>query len=281
MNINQRMVCDVIVKRAKSKRHIGRSITVKNNFLVVILFSVLSTSVIAQEKFVFNSSEVVINGESFHGVVVPSLSVDELPYRSVDTQITPSLLVMGQIGKVFIEGNRIGYLITRGDHGGFSAIAQVRSHQYLPKDNELGITARDKAFEIGAQLAKPLGSDWFAQLTALTDVSNTHKGQELELSVYRRDFFGDFRLLSLFAAQQQSKKLTGYYSDVDLVEDENHRAGADLNFEFELIGVYDITENINAVFVYRHYLHGDGLANSPLSSNDQTQRLVLGVGWTF
>lgn len=254
--------------------------------LSVLFCGITSGQVIADENYAFNSEEIIINGHEFNGVVVPSVSADSLPYKGVDTQLAPSVIVMGQIGNVFIEGNRFGYLLNRSSYGGFSAVAQIRSHQYLPEDNTLNLESRDKAFEIGAQFARPLGNDWFGQITAFTDISGVHKGQELELSVYRRDFFGDFRLLTLFAAQQQTKSLTGYYADVsgqsaDVSGLAEYQASADLNFEFELIGIYELTSQLNALFVYRHYIHGDGFSSSPLADGDQTQRFVVGLGWSF
>lgn len=270
---------------APSRRWIKASPKSVFNVIAALTLSI-AIPVVADEKYVLNSEEIVINGDRFGGVIVPSISIDSLPYKDTDSQIAPSVIVMGQIGKVFIEGNRFGYLLDRTSYGGISAVAQIRSHQYLPEDNDLGLDARDKAFEVGLQFATPLGDGWFGQATAFTDISGVHEGQELELSVYRRDFFGDFRLLSLFAAQQQTSKLTGYYADVsssaaDSTGLPQYSASADLNLELELIGIYEVTERLSALFVYRHYLHGDGFSNSPLADGDQTQRFVVGLGWSF
>jgi outer membrane scaffolding protein for murein synthesis (MipA/OmpV family) len=181
---------------------------------------------------------------------------------------------MGNVGNVFIEGNRAGYRLTGTRFGALSLVGQVRSHQYIPEDSSL--LERDKAVEMGVQLAKPINDTWTFQATALTDVSDTHKGQEFELGVYRRDFFGDLRVLSLLAVQQQTKKLTSYYASTD-----SYTANADTNFELELIGVYPVTEDIEAVMVYRHYLHGEEFKNSPITSGSETKKLSIGLGWRF
>lgn len=210
----------------------------------------------------------------FEGLVAPAISVDDLPYKDTDTQVDPSLLVMGRVGDLFIEGNRAGYRLTRTEFGALSVVGQLRTHQYIPDDSPLG--ERDKAVELGLQLAKPIGMGWSLQATALTDISDTHQGQEFELGAYRRDSFGDFRLLSLFAVQVQSDKLTGYYAD-----GEGYEAEGDVNYEIELIGVYPLTENVEAALVYRHYFNGSELKNSPLTDASSTQKLTLGIGWRF
>lgn len=210
----------------------------------------------------------------FSGVVAPAIGVDSLPYRDTETEVYPSLLIMGNIGKLFIEGNRAGYVLNRSDFGAFSIVGQSRTHQYIPDSSAL--EERDKALEFGVQLAKPIGGGWSGQLTLFTDVSDTHKGQEIEIAAYRRDFFGDFRLLTLVALQQQNKDLTQYYAGTD-----TYKPDGDLNAELEFIGVYDITEDISAIAVFRHYFHGSGIDDSPLTDSNQTTRFMFGIGWSF
>lgn len=210
----------------------------------------------------------------FKGLVAPAVSIDKLPYKNTDVQVSPSMLVMGNFSNLFIEGNRAGYRLNRSELGSFSVIGQLRTHQYIP--DETPFEQRDKAVELGFQLARPVGGGWSLQTSALTDVSNKHKGQEYELGIYRRDTIGSVRLLSLFALQKQSKKLTGYYADSG-----NYKAKGDTNIELELIGVYPVTDNLEAVLIYRHYFHGSGLKDSPLTDSNATQKLSVGMGWRF
>jgi len=226
-------------------------------------------------RFKISTDEITIAEQSFRGVAAIAVGNDDLPYQNMSVQVAPSIIVMGQIGKVFIEGNRAGYLLHRNEYGAFSAIGQIRSHQYLEQEAQTGIE-REKALEAGVQWAKPVGAGWVSQVTLFQDISDTHQGQELEVSFYRRDHFGDFRLLSLFALQQQSQDLTGYYADTL-----DYKSDGDLNAEVEFIGVYEVTDKINVLAVYRHYLHGSGLSDSPLTDDDETKRLILGVGLSF
>lgn len=228
-----------------------------------LLSAVLTAPVLAQSTLF-----------EFNGLVAPAISIDQLPYKDTDTQVSPSLLVMGHAGRLFIEGNRAGYRLNRSDFGALSVLGQWRTHQYIPDDAPF--EQRDKAVELGIQLAKPLGSGWNLQASALTDISNKHQGQEYELGLYRRDNIGSLRLLSLVAVQQQSKQLTGYYADT-----EGYQADADTNVELEFIGIYPITGDIEAVAIYRHYFHGSELKNSPLTDSRSTKKLSLGLGWRF
>lgn len=232
---------------------------------LLVVLSLLSVSGIASAKEGLDFA--------FTGVAAAGVSVDQLPYRNIDPQVGGSLFVMGRSSNLFFEGNRIGYLVQRTEYGAFSVIGQRRTHQYLPKSNGV---EREKAIELGGQWALPVGAGWMAQLSGFTDVSSTHNGAELELSAYRRDTFGDVRLLTNFALQAQNQSLTGYYADTP-----TYTASSDINVEVELIAVYELSESVSLVGVYRHYRHGSGLANSPLTDSRHTQRLVMAVGWSF
>ena len=212
---------------------------------------------------------------NFSGLVAPAIGVDSVPYRGAESEPYGAVLVMGRIGDLFIEGNRLGYLFDRTDYGALSLVGQIRSHQYLPDEVFQG--DEDKAFELGLQVAKPIGLGWVGQLSTFSDVSDTHNGHEIELGAYRRDFFGDLRLLTLVALQQQSRTLTSHYAETP----DYKPSSGDLNLELELIAVYPITENVSALGVFRHYVHGDGLADSPLTDGRETSRLLLGIGWQF
>ena len=238
------------------------------NAFIFLSFSANATYLISKDKIVFA-------GEPFNGIIAPSLTIDQLPYKKAEVKSSLSLVIMGQLGNAFFEGNRFGYLFNRTQYGAFAAVGQIRAHQYIEL-NDQHTEDKDKAFEAGLQWSKPLGYGWVSQVSLFQDVSDTHHGQEMELAFYRRDNFDKFRLLTMFSAQQQSQSLTSYYTDA-----ENYQADADLNFELELIGVYEITSRLNALMVYRHYLHGSGLKNSPLTQSDQTKRLILGLGWSF
>lgn len=210
----------------------------------------------------------------YEGLVVPAIGVDVLPYEAVDPVVAPTIVLMGRINRFFIEGNRVGYLLTRTQLGAVSAVAQVRSHQYIPEGNE--IPSREKAFESGLQLAKPISDNWTLQTSLFTDISNTHRGQELEAGLYRRDSFGDVNLLTYIAMQYQTKQLSGYY-----INTESFQAKSAISTEVEFILTKQITKDIEVVAITRIYHHDSNYRASPLVSGNLTQRYILGIGWRF
>lgn len=249
--------------------------TIYKLLICFVLLLAGSFQVKADETAVKSSPQTLMQSmanslSSFRGTIAPAVSFDNLPYREAETKATPTLLVMGRLGRMFFEGNRFGYVGHRSQYGAISLVGQVRSHQYFPK-------AEEKAFEAGVQHSMRLGLGWFSQVSLFTDLSDTHQGQELELSTYRRDSFGELTVLTLLALQQQSRKLTGYYAN----SSDYQIAQGDLNTEVEFIATYPLTDDLRLVGIYRHYFHGAGLTDSPLTSSAQTQRFILGIGWAF
>lgn len=213
----------------------------------------------------------------FNGLVAGALSQDNLPYKQVDTQSQPSLLIFGRLGDVFIEGNRAGLPLKRFGFGTLSAMGQLRTHQYLDA-SKTNLTAedRDKSIELGPQLSVPLGNGFFSQFSVLQDISAKHEGQEYEAAIYKRFAFDDLRIIATLAAQYQSQKLMDYYVGTDA-----YQPGAELTQEIELLGVYDINDNWSVVGVWRYYQHGSEFKNSPLTNSQATQRVALGIGYHF
>ena len=187
----------------------------------------------------------------FNGLVAGAISQDNLPYKQVDTQTQPSLLV--------------------------SAMGQLRTHQYLDaSQTNLTDQDRDKSIELGPQVSMPLGNGFVSQFSVLQDISAKHKGQEYEAAIYKRFAFDDLRIIATLAAQYQSQDLMDYYVGTD-----TYQPKAELTQEIELLGVYDINDNWSAVGIWRYYQHGDEFKNSPLTNNQTTQRVALGIGYHF
>jgi outer membrane scaffolding protein for murein synthesis (MipA/OmpV family) len=213
----------------------------------------------------------------FNGLISGAVSSDELPYQQVSTTQQPSLLVFGRLGEVFIEGNRAGTLVKRFEFGALSLIGQLRTHQYLDaSETNLTNKDRDKSIELGPQLSIPLGSGFVSQFSVLQDVSGKHEGQEYEAAIYKRFRFDDLTVLATLAAQYQNDELVDYY-----VGTSNYQGKAELTQEVELLGTYNFNDEWSAVAVWRYYQHGSEIKNSPLTNDDHTQRIALGVGYRF
>lgn len=214
---------------------------------------------------------------SFNGLIAGAVSYDDLPYKQIDAQTQPGLLVFGRLGNVFIEGNRAGLPLKRFGFGTLSALGQLRTHQYLDaSQTDLTDQDRDRSIELGPQLSLPLGHGFVSQFSVLQDISGKHKAQEYEAAVYKRFNFDDLRIIATVAAQFQSEALMEYYVGTD-----SYQPKAELTQEVELLAVYDINDDWSAVAVWRYYQHGDEFADSPLTRDRKTQRLALGIGRHF
>jgi len=213
----------------------------------------------------------------FNGFIGGAVTQENLPYANVDIDYQPSVLILGRLGDVFIEGNRAGYPLKRLGWGTLSALGQIRTHQHLEKDNSPLINEdRKRAIELGPQLSIPLGNEYVSQFTLFQDISGAHESQEFEASVYKRFNFDNLQIVGTLAAQYQNKDLMNYYVGTD-----NYSAGAELTSEIELLATYDITDDWSAIAVWRYYKHGSDFKNSPLTDGDTTQRLALGIGRFF
>jgi len=239
-----------------------------NRLTFFILFGLLSQSSLADDEFSF---------PQFNGLITAAVGQDHLPYKQVDSSTQPSLLIFGRLGNAFIEGNRVGYPIKRFGFGTLSAIGQLRTHQYLDaSDTNLTNLDRDRAIEIGPQLSIPLGAGYVSQWTLFQDISDKHKAQEFEISAYKRLIYDDFRLITTLALQYQTQDLMDYY-----VGTENYTPRSEWTQEIELLAVYDLNQDWSFTAMWRYYLHGSEFKDSPLTSEDNTQRLAFGIGRHF
>ena len=219
----------------------------------------------------------LINALDFQGFVFGGATYNDLPYRGVEPETTPGLIIIGRMGDVFIEGNRAGYPLARLGFGTLSAIGQIRMHQYLEaNDTTLISEDRKRAIEIGPQLSIPLSHGVISQFSLFQDISGAHDSHEFEASLYKRFVFDRARIVATLAAQYQSEDLMNYYVGTD-----NYQAHSEWTSEAELLATYDMTDDWSAILVWRYYQHGRDFEGSPLTSSDRTQRVALGIGRYF
>ncbi|MCG8669016.1 MAG: MipA/OmpV family protein [Pseudomonadales bacterium] len=213
----------------------------------------------------------------FNGLIAGAVTYENLPYRGVDIEYNPSLLVLGSIGDGFIEGNRAGYPVKRLGWGTLSLVGQIRMHQYLDaSDSPLTDEDRKRGIELGPQLSVPLGNGYISQFTIFQDLGVAHESQEFEASVYKRFRFEELSVIATLAAQYHTADLMNYY-----VGTEDYNAKAELTQELELLATYPLSEHWSAIAVWRYYRHGSDFENSPLTNSDTTQRFAIGLGMRF
>lgn len=228
-------------------------------------------------------------------------------FKAVDNQHSPSLLIFGGYGPVFIEANRFGYNFYKDGTYFSSIIGNVRGHSSLSKEeikssDELRLYTLDErksALEAGIQVGRRFDSGWVGRIALLQDISSTHNAQEAELSFYRRDTFkpltnfNSIRLLSTFAVQAQSQGLNDYYYGVELKElgisgAKAYQADSGWSAEIELIATYDFSwqesnpnKNWGAYAGLRHYQYSDTVNDSPIVESGLVQQYFVGLGHYF
>lgn len=227
-------------------------------------------------------------------------------FKAVDNQYSPSLLIFGGYGPVFIEANRFGYNFYRDGTYFSSVIGNVRGHSSLSKEeinssDELQLYSLDErktALEAGIQIGRRFDNGWVGRLALLQDISATHNAQEAELSFYRRDNFkpladfGDIRLLTTIAIQAQSQELNDYYYGVDNDELGSsgvaaYQAEAGWSAELELIATYDFSwgdkgnKDWGVYGGLRHYQFSDTVTDSPIVESGLVQQYFVGLGHYF
>lgn len=267
-------------------------------FMILVMFSTANNAE--------NSTLLKTITKPAYGLWTIAATTKHSQFKGVDQKYSPSLLIFGGYGPVFVEANRFGYNFYRDGTYFSSIIGNFRGHSSLSKDDintskalqQYSLMERKNALEAGIQLGRRFDNGWIARLALLQDISSTHKGQEAELSVYRRDNFSPFsnlnsiRLLTTFGIQRQSEHLNNYYYGVNKKElgssgQNFYNAGAGWSTELELIATYDFswTENRDKNWgVYaglRHYYFSDTVSNSPIVESGLVQQYFIGLGHYF
>lgn len=227
-------------------------------------------------------------------------------FKGVDTQYRPSLLIFGGYGPVFVEANRFGYNFFRDGTYFSSVIGNLRSHSSLTKEqikqsddlNIYNLDERKTSLEAGIQIGRRFDGGWIGRVAVLQDISATHKGQEIEITTYRRDSFKPFsnlnniRLLTTFGLQAQSQELNDYYYGIDNDElasigQKAYQANSGWSAELEMIATYDFSwqeggrKDWAAYAGLRHYQFNNTVSDSPIVENGLVQQYFVGLGTYF
>jgi len=207
--------------------------------------------------------------DNFKGMWGVGGSILQTNYAQSNNETTLAPYIFGSVGDLRIEANRVLYPLYSTASYSILATGNYRSQQY---SEELNL---DRSIELGVTLQVPLTYGFTSRLAALTDVSDTHNGYELEAQLYRHDSLGKLSILTALSAQYQDAKLSNYYYATT-----NYTAGDGYVFEAEIIATYPIGNF--AVFVgARNYWYGSNVTDSPLADSSNTLLSFFGVGYNF
>ncbi len=222
-------------------------------------------------SFVLSFSQKLV--EPAYGLWGFGITAIDRNYSATDIRYSPSPLIFGGYGPVWIEANRLGYTFFRSNSWFASVAAQIRSHQFRKEDP--GITNRARAFEAGIQLGRHLWGNWVARLALLHDVSASHKSWEADMQFYTHFFPGPFRILAAAGVQYQGRGLTRYYYGTD-----TYRPQA--AFVTELESILTLPIDKWGVFLgFRLWLLDKQAFLSPIARGNKISNLFTGIGYYF
>jgi len=194
-------------------------------------------------------------------------------YVDSKPKVSVAPYIFGSYAFLNIEANRADITLYGNGLLYASLVGQYRSQEAREKTSLYG--ARHSAFELGGQIGLILGGDFVLRSSLLFDVSNAHKGYEVDTQIFRHDSWGDFFLLSSVGVQYQSSNLTNYYYGTDQYEPTQTFSG-----ELEFILTYTI-ENLGLFIGTRNYFYTSEITDSPIVERAYNLQLFSGVGYSF
>jgi outer membrane protein len=211
--------------------------------------------------------------------------IDESPYRGVDDRIYPVPVLICESHRFFVDSTVAGYYLNDKTHSvRWAVIGSLRSQGYTAGDSGYleGMHDRDWAFDGGLRVC------WNNSLIDMTldgvaDVSGTHEGQELRLTV-SKEFFDGF-LTPRAGISWQSADLVDYYYGVMPSEVRVGRAA--YTADDDVACVVGITVGVPwgekwALFGdIQCSFPGDEVKDSPVVGQDTLMRYVTGVVYRF
>jgi outer membrane scaffolding protein for murein synthesis (MipA/OmpV family) len=268
----------------------------------ILLFScIFSSNVLADEQ---SLTDKVI--DPIYGLWSIAATAKNSQFKAVNNTLKATPLIFGGFGPIFIEANRFGYNFYRDGTYFSSLIGNIRNHSNLSSDDikssqflrRYNLDERKGAFETGIQVGRRFDNGWVSRISLLQDISSTHKGQEIEATLYRRDNFkplanfNSIRLLTTLGLQSQSQDLNDYYYGINTNElannnQESYQADSGWSAELELIATYDFSlqkngkKNWGVYAGLRHYRFSDTVNNSPIIESGLVQQYFMGLGRYF
>jgi outer membrane protein len=209
----------------------------------------------------------------------------ESPYRGVDDDVFPAPVLIFESRRFFVDKTVAGYYFNdKSNPVRWGVIGSLRLQGYDADDSSdlEGMRDRDMAFDGGLRIS------WKNEiinmsLEGVTDLSGTHEGQELRLTL-DKELFDGF-LTPKAGIKWQSDDLVDYYYGVkaDEVKPGRSEYSADNDLEY-MVGVtigLPLGEKWAAFGDIQCSFLGNEAKDSPIVGDDTLMRYVLGVVYRF
>ncbi|WP_154231798.1 MipA/OmpV family protein [Vibrio cholerae] len=183
-----------------------------------------------------------------------------------------------------IDITSVSYALLRNDFIKASIVGRLRFDGYRASDSDFlfGMKDRDSAFDAGLEVS--YDTEWGTiSASYVSDVSNKHKGNELQVSISKAYAFKKISILPYINVNRLDSKLVDYYYGVTKSEETNVRKAyvgeaantisVGINSTFQMSDSYQFITGINFKVV------GEEISDSPIVEGHN--QLLLYVGWLY
>jgi outer membrane scaffolding protein for murein synthesis (MipA/OmpV family) len=247
-----------------------------------ILLLLAAQSVIAQEVGQIPIIDAPPQTPGLGGGVRVSAS----PYvgQEAGYDLVPLYLYEGKF--LFAHGTNFGAHLFRNDTFELNLLVRYRFAQLDPDGSDFldGIEKRDQAWDGG--ISGVVRGKWGQlKLDWVTDLTNTHNGNEVDLTYRYRFDIGNWMISPYATGMWLDADLTDYYFGVSPAEARPGRPayvpGAAFNFEWGVNTWYQLTEHVFMFANVGFRGFDSSIQNSPLVAEDTVALAFAGAGYMF
>jgi len=210
-------------------------------------------------------------------------------YKGQDTEDFAFPVISYENGPLSISGEGIVYRLTEAEDGQFAISAGLgvsgNSYKSSDADGLKGMSRRHDGVDIGAGIAWETDMGSFSAMVR-QDVSDTHKGQQLDLGYEITLPVHPYLLVSPSAGiSYQSEDYVDYYFGVKDKEATADRAAykgdGTVNTTLGVSFIIPITDRWNIINANTYTWLGDGISDSPIVRKDKIWSTSLITTYTF
>ena len=148
----------------------------------------------------------------------------------------------------------------------------------------IDIPDRDPAVEAGFELLTD-GRWGFFQATATHDISDRHKGYEIDLTLGKAMHFNRFTITTSGGISWRSDELNNYYyglrPEESAAQSSSYIADSGINWHLRTLIRYYLSRQLSAGAVLEYQQLSDSVSGSPFVTDDQVTTAYVGVKYTF
>ncbi|MEH6626399.1 MAG: MipA/OmpV family protein [Motiliproteus sp.] len=213
-------------------------------------------------------------------------TVSDSPYRDYDNDPQVIPLINYRSGNFHVRGTELGYQVYKGT-GSIEVIGNLNTLEFDPDDSDSlsSLDERDMAFEAGVRYRLENLS-----ITALTDISDTHEGERVNIN-YAFPLAGNDQQSGLTPAvglDWQSDDYNNYYYGVSAAESARnggsigtYDADSSVNPYIKVDAYYQIAPQWTAVANVRYTWLDDNISDSSMVDDDREARASVGLNYKF